>query len=168
MPSLTRRAPRSRVRTLAIGGLAALTATLALAPAAPAGVRSNVLLNVSGTHNFGALGVYAISGAASITARQAPTEPCRLAIGSNTCRVLTIATVARATNGPVTCSFTGATTVTVPVTDTTTVDAVVLPPNPISPTDPCAPLGSFAIRYTLAHSADNTITAATAQTEPVT
>jgi hypothetical protein len=58
--------------------------------------------------------------------------------------------------------------VTVPVADTTTVDAVVVPGNPINPIDPCAPLGSFAIRYSLAIAADNTITAATAQPEPVT
>jgi hypothetical protein len=89
MPSLTRRAPRARVRTLVVSALAALTAALALAPAAPAAVRSNVLINVSGTHNFGALGVYAINGGASITSMQYPTDPCRLAIGSNTCRGLT-------------------------------------------------------------------------------
>jgi hypothetical protein len=157
-------------RAAVVGALAALTATLALAPAAPAAVRSNVLINLSGTHTFGASGVYAISGGASITSMQYPVDPtCRLAIGSNTCRVLTIATVARATNGVNSCSFIGATTVTVPVTDTTTVDAVVVPGNPIRPSDPlCPALGSFAIRYSLAISADNTITAATAQTEPVT
>jgi hypothetical protein len=166
MPSVTRRAPRARVPTLVVSALAALTATLALAPAAPAAVRSNVVLNVSGTHNFGALGVYAISGGASITSMQVPGNPI---VPPNPIRVLTIATVARATNGPTTCSYTGSTTVTVPATDTTSVDAIVVPSNPITPSDSlCPSLGSFAIRYSLAISADNTITAATAQTDPVT
>jgi hypothetical protein len=39
----------------------------------------------------------------------------------------------------------------------------IVPPNPV-----CPQLGSFAIRYGLAFAADNTITAATAQTDPVT
>jgi len=90
-------------------------------------------------------------------------------------RTLTIATVASATDGVNTCSYTGATTVTVPVADTTTVDAVVVPPNPvvsgnpvIPPNPVCPQLGSFAIRYNLAISADNTITSVGVQTEPVT
>jgi hypothetical protein len=58
-----------------VSALAALTATLALAPAAPAAVRSNVVISVSGTHNFGALGVYAISGGAAITSMQVPPNP---------------------------------------------------------------------------------------------
>src|SRR4051794_36891886 len=132
-PAPAAAAPHPPRAALALGALAALTAALALAPAAPAAVRSNVLINVSGTHTFGALGVYAIRGGASITSTQSPTDPCRLAIGSNTCRVLTIATVARATNGVNACSFIGATTVTVPIADTTTVDAIVIPGNPIQP-----------------------------------
>ena len=50
--------------------------------------------------------------------------------------------------------------------------AVVIPANPIAPVaipvEPCRNLGSFAIRYRLAITAENVITSVTAQTEPVT
>jgi hypothetical protein len=132
-------------------------------------VRSNVTIAVSGSHNFGAFGGYAVTGKASITSMLLPSNPI---IPSNPIGVLTIATLARAINGVNTCSFTGATTVTVPADATSTVDAVVFPSNPIVPgnplnaVEPCAPPGSFAIRYSVSISSDNTITGVTAQTQP--
>jgi hypothetical protein len=124
-------------------GAAALLVCGALAssPASPASaaVRSSVLTAVTGTHSFAALGVYDVTGSASITSMQIPTDPCRLFTPNDPCRVLTIATVLRATNGVTTCSFTGATTQTVPVADSYSVDAVVVPGNPIVPGNPVVP-----------------------------
>jgi hypothetical protein len=169
-------AVRRRGRRSTVAVLCALVALgLVFAGNASAAVRSNALVNVSGTHSFGTLGVFAISGRASITSMQLPNDPCSIFNPIDPCRVITIATVARATDGVNTCSYTGATTVTVPVADTTTVDAVVIPGNPIVPPNPvlppnpvCPQLGSFAVRYNLAISADNTITSVGVQTEPVT
>src|SRR4051794_30153759 len=170
------RAPRRPQRrsgrsALVVAVLAALALTGVLAPAAPAAVRSNAQLALAGSHSFAGV-IYAITGSSSITSMQSPQDPCRLFAPVDPCRVINITTFARATNGINSCSFVGSTTVTVPQTPSTTVDAVVVPPNPIipgnpvSPNDPCAPLGSFAIRYSLAISADNTITAATARPSP--
>jgi hypothetical protein len=161
--------PRRYARRALTAAALALALSAALAPTAPAAVRANALISVTGNHRFGALGSYAVSGRASITSMQIPIDPCRPVLPGDPCRVLTIATVARATSGPITCLVTGATTTTVPVTDTTTVDAIVTPSSsPAQPTDPCTPLGAFAIRYRLTITPDNTIADAVAQTEPIT
>jgi hypothetical protein len=135
-------------------------------------VRSSARIPVTGSHTFGLSGTYNIAGVASITTVDLPQDPWRLFQPADPCRVLTIASVLRATNGPTTCSFTGSTAQTVAVADTYTVDAIVVPSNPgvpgnpVAPTDPFVPLGSFAVRYGLAVAADNTITARRPQPTP--
>jgi hypothetical protein len=66
-------AVRRRGRRSTVAVLCALVALgLVFASNASAAVRSNALVNVSGTHSFGTLGVFAISGRASITSMQYP------------------------------------------------------------------------------------------------
>src|SRR3954447_26853841 len=156
---------RSSRNALVVGVLAALALTGVLAPAAPAAVRSNAQIALAGSHSFAGV-IYAITGSSSITSMQSPQDPCRLFAPVDPCRVINITTLARATNATNSCSFVASTTVTVPQTPSTTVDAVLIPGNPVIPGDPCAPLGSFTVRYSLAISADNTITAATARPSP--
>jgi|SRR3954454_20628198 hypothetical protein len=168
MLSRTPRRSQRRGRALVVVVLAALALTGVLTPAAPAAVRSNVQTALAGSHSFAGVS-YDISGNASITAMQQPGDPCRRFQPSDPCRVITITTLARATNGTNSCSFVGSTTVTVPQTPTNTVDAVLAPTNPIrqfNPTDPCrTALGAFTVRYRVSIGADNTITAVTAQTQ---
>ena len=160
-------------RLLLLAVLAALASATAATPAAPAPAfrPSSLLLSLSGNHNFGVAGSWAISGNATISSKLLPTDPCRniFAFPVDPCRVLTIATVVRASLGGNSCRLSGATTVATAATDTsTTVDAIVVPPNPVIPGDPCAPLASFAIRYSVGFAGDGTITGATASTDPVT
>ena len=85
--------------------------------------------------------------------------------------MLTIASFVRASNngGASSCLFTGTTSRAVAVTDTSaTVDAIVSPTTAAMPTEPCAPLAAFAIRYSVAFTGDGTIASATAATDPVT
>jgi hypothetical protein len=162
-------------RLLLLAVLAMVVATTVVAPASPAPVfrPSSLLLAVSGTHNFGVAGTWAVSGNATIISKLYPGDPCRLlvAVPTDPCRVLTIASVVRASNngGASSCLFTGSTSRAVPVTDTqTTVDAVVTPTIAAAPQEPCAPLAAFSIRYVVGFAGDGTITSATATTEPVT
>jgi hypothetical protein len=160
-------------RLLLLAVLAVLVSAAVAAPAAPAPVfrPSSLLLAVSGTHNFGVAGTWAVSGNATISSKLYPIDPCRVLVAFpvDPCRVLTIASVVTASLGGNSCRFTGATSKAVAVTDTqTTVDAIVVPGNPLFPTDPCAPLAPFAIRYVVGFAGDGTITSATASTEPVT
>jgi hypothetical protein len=100
---------------------------------------------------------------------QQPGDPCRRFQPSDPCRVITITTlraghernqlllVRRLHHGHG------------PADAPNTLDAVLVPTNPIrqfNPTDPCrTALGAFTVRYSVSISADNTITAVTAQTQ---
>src|SRR4051794_874926 len=128
-----RRPQRRRSRSaLVVAVLAALALAGVLAPAAPAAVRSNVQTALAGSHSFAGVS-YDITGSSSITSMQQPAEPCRIFTPTEPCRVINITTLARATNGTNSCSFVGSTTVTVPQTPSNTVDAVLVPTNPIRP-----------------------------------
>ena len=131
LSGIPRRRRRTRAAAIALCAATALAVTAALAPATPAAVRSNVRLALSGTHTFGTFGVY---DATRRRVDHVDGRPgCTVVQPLGPCRTITIATVASAVQGPITCGYTGATTATVPRTDTTTVDAVVVPPNPIVP-----------------------------------
>jgi hypothetical protein len=163
-----RRALRRTTRRAAIVALAALGLIAALAPAAPAAVRSNFSVALLGTHDFGAFGVYDITGNVAITTMDIPGDPCRHIIPVDPCRKITITTIATGLQGPIACGFSGTSTFSVPRADTATVDATV-PGNPLVPPNPvCPQLGALTVRYTTAFDVGGRITSAVAQTDPVT